>query len=94
MEAQAAGVSVISTGVGGIESVVDDGQMVLLVEPGDDTRFAAELERCLADEALRRRLGKSGSAHVQVEFSLSRLVDKIDALYRRLLADALQYHST
>jgi GT2 family glycosyltransferase/glycosyltransferase involved in cell wall biosynthesis len=84
IEAQAVGLPVVSTRVGGMPSVVteDNG---LLVEPGDEQGFARALERILLDEALSTRFGHHGAEHVRVVFSLGRLVGDIDGLYRRLL---------
>jgi GT2 family glycosyltransferase len=84
IEAQAAGLPVVSTRVGGMASVVveDTG---FLVEPVDEEGFARALERILLDDALSTRFGHHGAEHVRVVFSLDRLIADIDGLYRRLL---------
>jgi glycosyltransferase involved in cell wall biosynthesis len=84
IEAQAAGLPVVSTRVGGMASVVEHGQTGALVEPDDEEGFGLELERILNDGELRRRFGQNGSERVRATFSLDRLVRDIDALYRRL----------
>jgi len=85
IEAQASGVPVVSTRVGGMASVVDEDGTGLLVEPDDEQGFAAALERLLVSEPLRQRLGRNGMARARGEFSLGHLVGNIDALYRKLL---------
>jgi GT2 family glycosyltransferase len=87
IEAQAAGLPVVSTGVGGMPSVVvpDTG---LLVDPDDEEGFSCALQRVLASETERHRLGRSASARARSDFSLEELVENIDALYRRLLKAA------
>jgi GT2 family glycosyltransferase len=85
IEAHAAGLPVVSTRVGGMASVVTHGETGLLVEPEDESRFAAALEEVLHDAALRRRLGRNGSDRALTNFSLERLVGDVDTLYRRLL---------
>jgi glycosyltransferase involved in cell wall biosynthesis len=86
IEAQAVGLPVVSTRVGGMASVVEDGKTGVLVEPDDENAFARALERLLGDEALRIRLGQKGNERARAEFSLGRLVRSIDDLYRDLLA--------
>jgi D-inositol-3-phosphate glycosyltransferase len=69
---------------------VHDGVTGLLVEPEDEEGFAATLERVLLDDGLRSDLGQKGIEHARAQFALDRLVDNVDALYRRLL-DAPQF---
>jgi glycosyltransferase involved in cell wall biosynthesis len=81
IEAQAAGVPVVSTRVGGAATVVAS-ESGALVDAGDVRGFARAVEALLkqpADtEPARRR--------VLEMFSLERLVGDLDGLYRRLLA--------
>jgi glycosyltransferase involved in cell wall biosynthesis len=88
IEAQATGLPVVTTRVGGMPTVVDDGNAGLLVEPEDEQGFAAALERVLVDDGLKTDLGQKGAERARLEFSLDRLVGRIDALYQRLLAEA------
>lgn len=81
IEAQAAGVPVVSTRVGGAAAVVAPGSGAL-VDTGDIDGFA---------RAVTALLDHAGSpedrrAHVTATFSLDRLVAEVDELYRRLLA--------
>ncbi len=82
IEAQAAGVPVVSTRVGGAAAVVAPGGGTLVDDADDIPRFAAAVAAALdgAGPADDRR------AHVMSTFSLGRLVSDIDGLYRRLLA--------
>lgn len=81
IEAQAAGVPVVSTRVGGAAAVVAPGAGALAAS--DDIEGFAR--------AVRELLEPDGDidprAHVMGKFSLDRLVADIDTLYRRLLAD-------
>jgi GT2 family glycosyltransferase len=87
IEAQAAGLPVVSTRVGGMASVVDEERTGLLLAPDDEQGFAAALERILVDDELKTHLGQKGAERARLEFSLALLVKRIDALYQRLLAE-------
>ena len=57
------------------------------VEPGDTDGAAERLALLATDPALRARLGESGRAYVRERYSVERLVDDVDRLYRSLLAE-------
>ena len=85
IEALAAGKPVVSTRVGGVPDVVEDGEDGLLVEPQDVEGLAEALERLAADRDLRARFGEHGRKRVVPRYRVERLVDDTDALYRELL---------
>jgi glycosyltransferase involved in cell wall biosynthesis len=86
IEALAAGRPVVSTMVGGVPDVIQDGDTGLLVPPGDPDALAAALARMAREPALRGRLAAAGRRSVADRFGRQRLVQDIDALYQRLLA--------
>jgi glycosyltransferase involved in cell wall biosynthesis len=86
IEALASGTPVVATRVGGVPDVVRDGVDGYLVEAGDTEAAADRLAALARDPGLRRRLGEAGSAHVRERYSVERLVDDVDRLYRSLLA--------
>jgi glycosyltransferase involved in cell wall biosynthesis len=76
LEAQAAGLPVVATAVGGVPAAVGWGSRGLLVAPGSVAEAAAALERLAADTALRRRLAAAGVEHARrhtLESELDRL---------------------
>jgi glycosyltransferase involved in cell wall biosynthesis len=85
IEALAAERPVVSTDVGGVRDVVDE-ESGFLVEPGDVSAVADGLARLADDPDLRARLGAAGRAKVIERYSVPRLVDEVDDLYRKLLA--------
>jgi glycosyltransferase involved in cell wall biosynthesis len=85
IEALAAGRPVVATRVGGVPDVVRDGEDGFLVEAGDVDALADRLARLAADPELRERLGAAGRARVVPRYSVDRLVDDMDLLYRSLL---------
>jgi glycosyltransferase involved in cell wall biosynthesis len=84
MEAQALGVPVVATAVGGLCQAVSDEVDGLLVPPGDAAALGAALGR-LVDPELRSRM--SAAAAVAGErFSARYAVARIEATYRALVA--------
>lgn len=86
IEAQAAGMPVVSTRVGGTASVVVDGETGFLVDPDDIDGLASHVRSLLADQPLRARMGAAGARRATERFSLERLVDDVDGLYVGLSA--------
>jgi glycosyltransferase involved in cell wall biosynthesis len=88
LEALAAGRPVVATRVGGVPDVVREGENGFLVDAGDVDALADRLARLAADPELRELLGAAGRARVVPRYSVERLVDDIDLLYRSLLASS------
>jgi glycosyltransferase involved in cell wall biosynthesis len=86
VECLAAGTPCVVSSLGGLVDVVSDGVEGLHVPPGDAAALAAALERLLADEALRARLGAAGPAKAE-RFTLSRVLPQVDAVYASVLPD-------
>src|SRR5438067_6969160 len=85
IEALAGGRPVVATRVGGVPDVVRDGEDGFLVEAGDVDGLAKRLAALAEDSALRARLGDAGRARVLERYTVARLVDDVDRLYRSLL---------
>jgi glycosyltransferase involved in cell wall biosynthesis len=84
IEAQAAGVPVVGTDVGGVRSVVLPDQTGLLARPDDRRGFAVAVARILDDRVLANRIARQGRRHAR-SFAVERLVKDLDGLYRHLL---------
>ncbi len=85
IESLASGTPVVANRVGGVPDVVRDGVDGFLVEAGDVEGAAERLARLAGDPALRARLGEAGRGRVLRRYSVARLVDDVDRLYRSLL---------
>jgi len=85
IEAMACGVPVISTRVGAVTELVQDGVNGLLIPPGDLDALCACLTRLARDPDLRARLGQAGRRTVAERFSLKASAAQYAAIYRELL---------
>ncbi|MFT4679202.1 MAG: glycosyltransferase involved in cell wall biosynthesis [Flavobacteriales bacterium] len=84
IEAQAAGVSVVSTDVGGVKDIVQHGASGLLVESEDETAFAEGLSQLIASKDLRAKFGETGKM-IAPSYSYKRLATDMRRLYESLL---------
>lgn len=81
LEAQATATPVVATRVGGVPEVVDDGETGLLCPPGRPDELASAIDRLVADESTRERLGRAGRTAVEAGYTWGELYDR----YERLL---------
>ena len=86
-EAMALGKPVIASAAGGNPELVVDGESGLLVPPRDPAAMAAAVRRLLTDPALSARLARGGRQRVEAGFSSEVRLDRIEALYARLLRE-------
>jgi len=85
IEAQAAGLPVVTTRVGGVATVVESGGTGFVVDRDDEEAFASALRTLITDEETAVKFGAAGANHVTDRFRIERLVSDIDDLYRSLL---------
>jgi glycosyltransferase involved in cell wall biosynthesis len=87
LEAAAAGLPVVATSVAGNREVVQDEESGFLVPPHEPDALGTAMIRLMGlSESQRRALGERGRELVRSQFSLGRLVDRWEELYREVLA--------
>jgi glycosyltransferase involved in cell wall biosynthesis len=82
LEALAAGLPVVATGLPGLTEIVANGQTGFLVPPKDKAELARRTRSLLEDPALRRRLGDAGR-RAAGQWSVARLAQEAMPLYSR-----------
>ena len=85
LEAQATGIPVIITPMGGIPEIVRDGETGLLIPPRDPQALTEAVERLRQDEALRLRLIEQGRAHVEAEYDARKNTERLLSLMKALI---------
>ena len=82
LEAEASGLPVIASNVGGIPEAVVDGQTGFLIKPKDPEILAEKILQLLHDEGLRQKMGNMGVLRTKREFELSNQARILSNIYR------------
>ena len=91
VEAQAMGVPVVASALGGYTETVVDGDSGFLVPAGDAGRLATSIERVLAlSPDQHRAMGERGAARVRARYSVDALQAATLGVYERLLAKGVK----
>lgn len=86
LEAMACEVPVIASRVGGIPEVVTDGETGFLSAVGDVTKMAEDAARLLADEKLRRQMGKRARESAISRYRTDIVIPQYIEFYEEVLA--------
>jgi glycosyltransferase involved in cell wall biosynthesis len=87
IEAMASGKAVISTTVGGVTELIENGENGLLVESRDTYGLSRAMLRLAEDPMLRAKLGNRAREDVKNKYSKQRLVKDIEGLYGKFLKE-------
>lgn len=85
VEALQLGRPLVATAVGPVPRLVVDGQTGRLVPPSSPGALATAIEALLRDPAGARRMGRAGADRVAALLGPEALVERVAAVYRRLL---------
>jgi glycosyltransferase involved in cell wall biosynthesis len=84
LEAMAAGLPVVATAVDGNKEIVKDQENGMLVPAEDAGGLAKALTTLAIDDERRRFLGMQGKDTISKKFSMDRMLQKTEQLYREL----------
>ena len=82
LEAMASGLAVLASRVGGTPDAVADGRSGLLFSPGDQAELERQLGKLLERPELAMLMGKSARDAAVEKFSLDRVAERCEQLYR------------
>jgi glycosyltransferase involved in cell wall biosynthesis len=85
IEAQAAGIPLVTTDVGGVRDVVNDGETGFVVPLNNLDLFTKKLLILIEDEKKRKIMSQNGWSFVEEKFHYERLVRDMENYYRELL---------
>lgn len=74
----------VTTAVGGIAEIAEHERTAIVVPPRDPQALAAAIGRLAADAARRRELGEAARRRCVEDFSLERMLERMEALYREV----------
>lgn len=81
-EAMSTELPIVATSVGGVPKVVDDGETGFLVPAGDEDALREQLLALQRDPDLAKRMGRRAREVACERYSVRRVADQYDALYR------------
>ena len=87
LEAMACARPVVATDAGGLRYLIpeDGGRRV---PPGDSVALARSLREVLIDPQMRREMGRHNRRVVEERYAWSRVIERLEALYREAIRDA------
>ncbi len=85
IEAQASGVPIVSTDVGGVRDIVSEGETGFVVPKKNVTAFEEKLSFLIKNKNIREKMSQNGWSYVQTKFSYQRLVKDMEEYYSELL---------
>ncbi len=87
IEAMATGLPVVTTSVGGIPDIIEEGQQGFLIQPNDADALAGRMEQLLTDASLRRDMGVRARARVLTHFDAARNSQRLLELMKALVPE-------
>ena len=85
IEAQAGGIPVITTDVGGVRDIVLEGETGYIIPVNDRELYEEKLMDLIQNEKKREIMSQNGWNHVEEKFHYRTLVKNMEALYMQLL---------
>jgi glycosyltransferase involved in cell wall biosynthesis len=85
MEAMASGLAVVGSNIGGIKSLIKNGDNGLLVEPTDVLGLTGAITELLQNPAKAESLGRAAQGFIKENFSQEKMVLETERVYLECL---------
>jgi len=93
LEAMACGIPIVASRIGGIPSIVKNGENGLLVPPKDVEALADAIIYLLENENLRQKMGERGKKRVK-SYSWDRIAEMTEKVYEKVVRDRNEKYSS
>ena len=88
LEAQANGVPVVASSIGGINEIIKNRETGILVEPNNPDELYRGIKLVLEDVSLREKIVSNAKQQIKEKFSLETMISKVESVYKELIKDA------
>ncbi len=85
LEAASYQLPIVTTPVGGIPEIIEDGKNGFLIEPGNVDMLEQRLMELIQSQELRQKMAEGALITVQTHFEASKIADSLDKIYCRLI---------
>jgi len=86
MEAMASGLPIVSTAVGGVPGLFENGREGLMLQPGDVQGLSDSMSLLLGNRELRRSLGMAAARRARKNFDVTTMIQAYQGVYENLVA--------
>lgn len=88
----AAGKPVISTNVGGVSEIIQDGENGFLVDPGDQNSLIDKLEMLITDKELRIKFSMNSIQTLKEKFTEVKMIDEVEDFFYNQIEEYAKLH--
>jgi N-acetyl-alpha-D-glucosaminyl L-malate synthase BshA len=85
LEAMSCGLPVVTSNIGGLHEVVEDGETGFLFDPHDADGMSSIVTELLGDDARRKGIGLKARARAKRDFGKDKIIDEYVAFYDEIL---------
>ena len=81
LEAQANGVPVVASSIGGITEIIKDRETGILVKPADPDELYRAIRLVLEDTLLRAKIVNNAKQQIKERFNLEKMIEQVESVY-------------